>query len=193
LSEDDKKGIAKVYNAFFQGGPQMDYRFASYSASTASATYSMLMNTADRDGRVWSFLSSDENFRLIQDYERKNLIVPLVGDFAGPKTIRAVGRYAREHGALVSVFYTSNVDEYLFRDTAKDRFFASVATLPTDASSAMIRALGGPGGVGTGPDAVQLAPGKRWASVKCSLTDLVKAFNAGNLQTRVAANRLCTR
>lgn len=142
---------------------------------------------------MWSFLSSDENFRLIQDYERKNLIVPLVGDFAGPKTIRAIGQYAKDRGAIVSVFYTSNVDEYLFRDTGKDRFFASVATLPADTSSAMIRALGGPGGVGTGPDAVQLAPGKRWAAVKCSLPELVKAFNEGSLQTRVAANRLCTR
>jgi hypothetical protein len=83
--------------------------------------------------------------------------------------------------------------EYLFRDSAKDRFFASVGTLPMDSTSAMIRALGGPGGVGTGPDAVRLAPGKRWAAVKCSIMDFVKAFNAGQLQTRMAANRLCSR
>src|SRR5205814_6294723 len=123
----------------------------------------------------WSYLATEENFRLIQDYENKNLIVPLVGDFAGPKTVRAVGQYAKENKAIVSVFYTSNVDEYLFRDSGKDKFFASVATFPMDASSAMIRVVGGPGGLDP-RDNIQIAPGKRWASLHCSMPDLIKAY-----------------
>ena len=192
LSNEDKQGIAKVYTAFFQGGPQMDYRFNSYSAPTPSASYTQLMDAADRDGQRWSYLQTEENFQVIRDYEAKNLIVPLVGDFAGPKAIRAVGQYAKEHKAIVSVFYTSNVDEYLFRDSAKERYFSSIATLPMDASSAMIRAVGGPGGLASG-DSIQIAAGKRWAALRCSMPDLLKAYSAGKIPTRVDANRMCSR
>jgi hypothetical protein len=190
LSNEDKTGIAKVLKAFFDGGPAMDYRFASYSAPTPSATYTQLMDAADRDGRRWSYLATEANFRFIQDYEKRNLIVPLVGDFAGARAIRAVGQYAKAHHAAVSVFYTSNVDEYLFREGAKDRFFSNVATLPMDPSSSMIRALGGPGGP---PVGFQLAPGKRWTAVWCPMPDIVKAFNSGRLQVRTDANRLCNK
>jgi len=190
LSDEDKAAIRKVYTAFFQGGPQMDYRFNSYTAPTASATYTQLMSASDADGGMWSYLVSEENFRLIQDYQRKNLIVPLVGDFGGPKTIRAIGQYAKDHKATVNAFYTSNVDEYLFRDTAKDRFFASVATLPMDPSSAIIRFVGGPGGLSP-LDTIKIAPGMRWASLACSMPQLVEAYTAGKLSSRVEANRLC--
>lgn len=190
LSAEDRQGIAKVFKAFFQGGPKMDYRFNSYSAPTPSASYTQLMDATDRDGHRWSYLATEENFRLIQDYEKTNRIVPLVGDFAGPKTIRAVGQYAKDHKAVVSVFYTSNVDEYLYRDAARDRFFASVATLPMDPSSAMIRVIGGPGGLAKG-DTVQIAPGKRWASLRCSAPDVIKAYGARQIPSRVDLNHMC--
>ena len=47
--------------------------------------------------------------------EQKNLLIPLVGNFGGPKAIRAVGTYLKEHGAIVGAFYLSNVEQYLFR------------------------------------------------------------------------------
>jgi hypothetical protein len=190
LSAEDKQAIAKIYTAFFQGGPQMDYRFNSYTAPTASASYTQLMDAADRDGRRWSYLETEENFQSIKEYQQKNLIVPLVGDFAGPKTIRAVAKYARDRNSVVSVFYTSNVDEYLFRDGSKDRFFANVATLPMNDSGAMIRAIGGPGaGIGT----VELAPGKRWAALWCSLPEIVQAFEKGMIPARRDLDAKCQR
>jgi hypothetical protein len=80
LSAEDRQGIAKVFTAFLQGGPKMDYRFNSYSAPTPSASYTQLMDAMDREGHRWSFLATEENFKLIQDYEKTNRIVPLVGD-----------------------------------------------------------------------------------------------------------------
>src|SRR5262245_6190742 len=47
LSAEDKDGIAKVYSTFFQGGPQMDYRFNSYSFPTAPVSYTGLMQATD--------------------------------------------------------------------------------------------------------------------------------------------------
>ena len=79
----------------------------------ANHTYASLMAASDEDGRRWSFLATEENFRRVQELERRNLIVPLVGDFAGPKTLQAVGAYLKQHGVLVSAFYASNVEEYI--------------------------------------------------------------------------------
>ena len=93
-----------------------------------------------------SFLATEEAFRKIQDVQRKNLIVPLIGDFAGPKTIRAVGHYMKQHDAVLSVFYTSNVEMYLFQqgDDWKD-FYENVATLPLNSASTFVRFAAGRG------------------------------------------------
>jgi hypothetical protein len=44
------------------------------------------------------------------------------------------------HHATVSVFYTSNVEQYLFRDTAWQHFYDNVAAMPIDSHSTFIRA-----------------------------------------------------
>jgi hypothetical protein len=49
----------------------------------------------------------------VRDLERRNGVVPIVGDVAGRKALRAVGQYLRGKRALVSAFYVSNVEEYL--------------------------------------------------------------------------------
>jgi hypothetical protein len=72
--------------------------------------------------------------------QKDNLIVPLVGDFAGPKAIRAVARFARDHNSTIHAFYLSNVEEYLFQsDGDWKRFYDNVLRLPTDSTSAFIR------------------------------------------------------
>ena len=67
------------------------------------------------------------------------MIVPLVGNFSGPKTIRAIGDYVRSHGAIVTAFYVSTVEPYLRRDGSLPVYCASVATLPVDKDSFFIR------------------------------------------------------
>src|ERR1700722_18972851 len=135
LSTEDQHAIDHVYRALFVGGPQITYAFRS-----PGDTYVSLMTASDGRGKNWSYLASESNFLLVREMQRRNLIVPLVGDFSGPKVIPAVGKYLREHAATVSAFYTSNVEEYI-RSPLGDylQFCAGVATLPIDASSAFIR------------------------------------------------------
>jgi len=187
--DDDKEAITKVFTAFFDNGPALDY--FSNKAKTRQIGYKTIMAMSDLTGRQWSYLATEENFRVVQQYEKKNLIVPLVGDFAGPKAIRAIGQYAKEHNATIGVFYTSNVDEYLFSDNLQAKYLANIATFPLNSSSMMIRMTGGPGPV---PDGTyQILPGKTWAGVLCPLPDLMKAFNAGQVQTRTDINWLSRR
>jgi len=76
----------------------------------------------------------------VKDLQSRNLIVPIVGDFAGPKALRSVGAYLRQHGVVVRAFYTSNVEQYLFRsEAAPPAFYANVAALPIDKDSVFIR------------------------------------------------------
>jgi hypothetical protein len=75
---------------------------------------------------------------------RKNLIIPLVGNFAGPKTIRRISEYLKQRNQTVAAFYLSNVEYYLEGQTTKD-FHANVATLPIDSSSMLIRWVPRPG------------------------------------------------
>jgi hypothetical protein len=72
--------------------------------------------------------------------QARNLIVPVVGDFAGPKALRAVGAYLRRYGATVSAFYVSNVEQYLRLERVWGSFCGNAARLPVDEASLFIRA-----------------------------------------------------
>jgi hypothetical protein len=141
LSTDDLDGIKYVYNAFFQYGPKIQYSSTSSFGGSAQPTYADLMTAADRAGREHSYLANEENFQFMKDLETRNLLVPVVGNFGGPKAIRAVGKYLKDRGASVSAFYLSNVEQYLRQDLIWENFCANVATLPLDESSTFIRSV----------------------------------------------------
>lgn len=148
LTSEDIRSIDKVFDAFTRGGPGINYYFASAApvglGPSREGTYTRMMNTTDSTGHNSSFLSAEENYLYVREMQRKNLIVPLVGDFAGPAVIRNIGRYLTEHKATVGAFYISNVETYL-SDAQKQTFYENVATLPVDSSSMFIRhILGNP-------------------------------------------------
>jgi hypothetical protein len=138
-------------------------------------SYAQLMQETDGEGHNRSFLANSDNFRIVQNLEKHNVVIPLVGDFAGPKTLRAVGNYLKEHDATVTAFYTSNVEQYLFQqDDDWDRFYKNVSTLPLDSNSTFIRSV---------------AMGRRFqtvgarASLLCPIPDLLKEFRSGRLDS----------
>jgi len=148
LSKSDLAGIDYVYNAFYTSGPDIRYSFGRGAGWQTFPTYKDLMTANDGHGVQRGYLASEEIYGTLRDLEERNLIVPLVGDFAGPKALRSVARYLDLHHATVSVFYTSNVEQYLFRPTfpggasdAWQRFYDNVAALPTDTHSTFIRAF----------------------------------------------------
>jgi len=149
LTQEDLDGVARVYRAFYWYGPWM-----TYSANTAlsttpgppGTTYRALMTQTDGTGVKYSYLASEENFNVVKDLETRNLIVPVVGNFSGPKALRSVGAYVRERGGVITAFYLSNVESYLRRDaTSWPAFCASVATFPLDDTSVFIRPMGSGG------------------------------------------------
>ena len=169
--------IEYVYSVFVQGGPNLDFTTAGRRrASGDNPSYADLMKVDDGTGNNRSYLASEENYRVVRDLERQNLIVPLVGDFGGPKTIRAVGQYLKGHNATVTAFYLSNVEQYLFEDKKAATFYSNVTTLPIDSTSMFIRTFSGSrdgGGFAGG--------GYRFVSTLSSMTELLKEFKAGRV------------
>ena len=142
LSTEDLSGIEYVYYAFYWYGPSINYSSSSTGAMGGRATYADLMMTKDANGAERSYLSTEEGFLFLKAMQSKNLIVPVVGNFAGPKALRAVGDYLRERKAAVSAFYVSNVESYL-RGSLWTDFCNNVATMPLADGSVFIRPSGG--------------------------------------------------
>jgi hypothetical protein len=142
LTGDDLMRIEAICRVFFLAGTKIQYSPYGSFGGTTQPTYAELMAATDEAGEPRSFLTSDALFDVMRDLERRNFVVPLVGDFAGPKTIRSIGDYARTRGATVTTFYVSNVEEYL-QPAQRTSFCRNVASLPLTADSLFIRAVRG--------------------------------------------------
>lgn len=147
LSSLDIDGIEYVYQNFYHFGPTIDYGSSGGGGGFGrggfgGTNYSTLMAASDMTGLSRSFLANDENFNFIKDLESRNLIVPVIGNFAGATAIRSVGQYIRQMDGVVSAFYLSNVEDYL-GGGLWNSFCANVATLPLDETSTFIRSVRG--------------------------------------------------
>jgi hypothetical protein len=182
LTYDDEASIQYVYGSFYSGGPELTYNGVGGSIGASQMpSYSELMQLTDEEGVNRSYMGSEENFKILQEFEKKNLILPVVGDFAGVKAIRAVGSYLKQHDAFVSAFYLSNVEQYLFRQNDDwSRFYHNVATLPIDPTSTFIRSVFNGQGVTFPPNP---GYGLRSASLLSPIADHLKAFSAGEVRT----------
>ena len=170
LSDGDREGLRYVYRSWFDGGPSLQYALTTGPGSGGATpatgrtgggrggrggfggagggmpTYAELMTTDDGTGKSWSYLASEERYQFMKDLEARNMLVPIVGNFGGPKALRAAGAYLKQHNQIVSAFYASNVEQYLRQDNIWDDFCRNAATLPADAKSVMVRSERGGSG-----------------------------------------------
>jgi hypothetical protein len=178
LNDADRLSVTQSMNAFRTAGP---YSLKGFG-DTTNPTYAQLMAATDLAGNVQSFLSSEENFRIVRELQQKNLVLPLVGDFAGSKAIVGMGRYLRDHGAIVNTFYVSNVERYLFEqgDHGK-QFYANASTLPMDASSLFVRAVTSDISRRLGIPIPESTA--KWRTFLYSMGDSVRGVTEGRIQT----------
>ena len=141
LSDKDRSGLAYVHSTFRSEGLGISTRAGRSGWGGRSPSLKELILQPDAKGRLGNFLATEEDYRFVRDLQRRNRIIPLVGDFGGPKAIRAVGDHLRRNGHKVSAFYTSNVEQYLFQNGVFGAFAENVRALPIDANSVFIRAV----------------------------------------------------
>jgi hypothetical protein len=141
LSSADILRMQHIFNAIYVYGPGIQYSTTQNAGRrvTREPTYADLMLATDQGGFEHSFLATEDAFTYMKTFESENRLIPLMGDFAGPKALRAVGHYLAETRGKVSAFYLSNVEEYLKQDGKMKSFCANASMLPIDETSTFIR------------------------------------------------------
>lgn len=139
LSATDLERIDFIHRSFIGAG--LDLRFTSFGRRPQFyyPTYRQLLLERDRTGRQANYLASAEDFRFLKEMQERNLVIPVVGDFAGPHALAAIGREVERRGERVVAFYTSNVEFYLMMDDVFDRFAQTVAGLPRADGAVIVR------------------------------------------------------
>jgi hypothetical protein len=143
LTDEDLSTLERAYGMFRSYGPDITYASSSGRGGRNMPSYAELQTSTDLEGLNRAYLGSEQTFGALKAMQEKNLIVPIVGDFAGQKALRAVARYLADHGATVRAFYTSNVEQYLFQNGVWREFYSNVAALPIDETSTFIRSARG--------------------------------------------------
>jgi len=154
LSAADLSKIEYVYHTFWHEG--LDLRFSSIGRNNALnyPTLGEMLLETDRQGRQQSYLSSEELFQQLKKLESENRLIPIVGDFAGPRAFKTVGAFLKTNGQYVSTFYTSNVEfylfsssdwRYLFSSSNWARFVGNLRSLPLSNDAIFIRSYFGNG------------------------------------------------
>jgi hypothetical protein len=167
--------LKSVYDAFIAYGPVITTNGGQNGRQSANTFADMTGYSYDAAGNPRSFLSSEDNYRFVRGMHLNNLILTVTGDFGGPKAIRAVADYLKAHGGVVSAFYVSNVEQYLFMDGKQGQFYANVGTLPLDEKSVFIRPysmrnFNRDGGYGT-------------TNSLCPIAGFLRAANAGRVNS----------
>ena len=181
LSGDDTTGIEYIYRSFVVYGPDITYdsnRRAGFGRGRMPS-YAQLQIEADSDNVQRGYLATEANFRILKQYESDNLIVPVVGDFAGMKAIKSVGDYLKARRLNVTAFYLSNVEQYLFNQNDDwKKFFGNVGLLPIDSTSSFIRSSFN----GMGPQSAQFTASlMRSQQLRASILEQLQLFKDGRI------------
>ena len=96
------------------------------------------------------------------------------------RSSRSAG-YARARGEAISVFYISNVEQYLMRDGLFPQFAENVKRLPRDSKSVFIRSYFGRFGM----NPPLSMPGHLSTSILATMDSFVKEYEAGNIRSYI--------
>ena len=144
LSAEDQASLEYIYRNFRSWGFEVGFDIGGGRGRRFGRLPNLRELLAQRDlnGKQGNFLASTDDYDFVRGMQRRNLIVPVVGDFSGKKALAAVGAYLRKRGLAVSVFYVSNVEIVLldWGSVAQfSDFVNNVKKLPANDRSLLIR------------------------------------------------------
>ncbi len=145
LSAEDRVTIRRFHDEFAQSGLDIRYATRHRPSFLNFPTNRQLYLETDPEGTQRSYLATEDRWRAVRQLHRQDRIVPVVGDLAGPRAVKAIGEYLREVKRTVSVFYLSNVEQYLFRGGVFPTFVENLRSLPVKPNSILIRSRFGRG------------------------------------------------
>ena len=139
LSENDLSALDYIFEAFRTDGVYISFRGRGRFGRFPSMR--QIFEQPDSKGQPGNFLARDEDYEFVRELQRQNRIIPVVGDLAGKKALKAIAQYLRTHSYQVTVFYNSNVEQYLFQNGVFEDYAENVKALPIRSNSLFIRSV----------------------------------------------------
>ncbi len=145
LSAADLATIERFHREFITDGVALRFTTAGRPPRDYYPTLGGLLLERDLAGNQASYLAREADFQFLKRLQRRNLVVPVVGDLGGPRALSAIGAELTRRGDRLSVLYTSNVEDYLIRDGRFPAYANAVRALPRTERTVMVRSwFGGP-------------------------------------------------
>ena len=177
LSAKDLATIDRFHRKFIAEGLGLKFESPAPAPKGYYPTYRELLFETDREGHQWNFLASEDDFQFLRTLERRDLVVPVVGDLGGSTAMNAISRMVSARGERVSAFYVSNVEFYLSADGKFQSFLGNVARLPHTERSIVIRSVFG------GYRLRESVPGYYSTSLVQPMDELLTGFSNGRYKT----------
>ena len=176
ISDADLATIDRFHAQFIRAGLSLQFQSTGRPARADYPTYRELLLETDRRGKQLCYLASEDDFQFVKGLEGRDLVVPVIGNLAGPHALAAIGQELGRRGEKVSAFYISNIENYLLRDGSFPRFVDNVKKLPHNDKSVVIRSLFG------GYQLPESVPGYNSTSAIQKIDELLA--NCGSTQCR---------
>ena len=145
LSEDDRMSLDYIGKSFRDDGVYISFQMDSFRGRRRGGLYfptmREILEQRDSRGTYGNFLASDEDYNFVRKLQKQNRIIPIIGDFAGTKAIKSIAGYLDRESIPVSVFYISNVEQFLFQYDEFEAFVKNVKSLPMRPNSLLIRTI----------------------------------------------------
>ena len=91
LTEQENQGIDYVMGEFKTNGLDLSYKLKTGGGMRGGMfpSFKEILTQTDLHGQQGTFLARDENYNFVRELHRKNLIIPITGNFAGTKAFGA--------------------------------------------------------------------------------------------------------
>jgi hypothetical protein len=174
LSVPERATIDRFHRRFIADGLALRFNTTGRAPQFDSPAYRDLLLERDLQGVRRSFLATEESFQFVKRLQSRDLVIPIVGNLAGPTALAAVGRFLTASNRKVSAVYTSNVEFYLFREGSFAAFVENLRRLPRQSGSLIVRSVFPSGGTG-----LALRPGYNSASITQPIQTMLDGYGKG--------------
>ena len=174
ISASERATIDRFHRRFIADGLALRFNTTGRAPQFDYPDYRDLLLERDLQGVRQSFMATEESFQFVKRLQSRDLVIPIVGNLAGPTALAAVGRFLTASNRKVSVVYTSNVEFYLFREGSFATFVENLGRLPHQPGSLIVRSVFPSGGTG-----LALRPGYNSVSLTQPIQTMLDGYGKG--------------